>query len=438
MLRRELAIVLCARGTWLIAALAALLIGHSFVLAIDLFAAGSRSVQSGGLMSREFDPLLGIARPTLGGLYLSLSLLAPLVAARSIAVEQERRSLRVLLLQTAMPVRLLVAKYLAACAGVSLLLLPVLLCLGMWRVSGGHLFTLETAVALLGHVLYLLLLTAVGCAAATWTSSVAQATALTLLAVLGSWGIDAAEGFSALSWLSAAADFSLTPHLQPFERGIFSLRDAAWFLSLTLGALALALTGLRFDVRTGKRVLSTLLIVIVTALLLRGTTKLSAAYDCTEERRNSLPKDTEHALQQMGGTLSLAVSLDREDARRRLIDSDVISPLRLARPDLRVKYPLDDGSDRVGSTHNETYGQVTLCIDSQCKDSYSTQRRELVTLLFEIAGQRMPQWLSTSYRGYPFVVEGTARAVILFLSYGFFPVLLGCAGLVLTRRRRRK
>ena len=68
MLRRELAIVLGARVTWLVVAVAALLVGHSFVLAIDLFTAGARSVEAGGLMAREFDPLLGIIRPTLGGI----------------------------------------------------------------------------------------------------------------------------------------------------------------------------------------------------------------------------------------------------------------------------------------------------------------------------------------------------------------------------------
>ena len=38
---------------------------------------GARSAQAGTLMAREFDPLLGIVRPTLGGLYLALSLVWP-------------------------------------------------------------------------------------------------------------------------------------------------------------------------------------------------------------------------------------------------------------------------------------------------------------------------------------------------------------------------
>src|SRR5512136_2502986 len=97
-LRRELAIVFRSRVTWAQAAISALLVGHGFVLAVDLFTSGSRSVKASVLMAREFDPLLGIVRPTLGGLYLALSLLGPLVAARPLAVEKERRTLGALLL----------------------------------------------------------------------------------------------------------------------------------------------------------------------------------------------------------------------------------------------------------------------------------------------------------------------------------------------------
>ena len=57
LLRRELTIALRARVTWIVAALAALLTGHGFVLAVDIYVATSRSVAGGALMQREMDPL---------------------------------------------------------------------------------------------------------------------------------------------------------------------------------------------------------------------------------------------------------------------------------------------------------------------------------------------------------------------------------------------
>jgi energy-coupling factor transporter ATP-binding protein EcfA2 len=155
MLARELAITLRARVTWLQAALAALLVGHGFVLAIDLYSAGSRSAATQRLMGREFDPLLGIVRPTLGGLYLAISLLSPLVAARPLAVEKERRTFGALLLQVRSPMRLVGAKAVTALVGVGLqLVAPVVLLTGWWC-AGGHLGAGETAVAFLAYALYL-------------------------------------------------------------------------------------------------------------------------------------------------------------------------------------------------------------------------------------------------------------------------------------------
>ena len=64
---RELSIALRSRVTWVVAAVAALLVGHGFILAIDSFSASSRSALASALQSREMDPLAGIVRPTLGG-----------------------------------------------------------------------------------------------------------------------------------------------------------------------------------------------------------------------------------------------------------------------------------------------------------------------------------------------------------------------------------
>jgi hypothetical protein len=102
-------------------------VGHGFVLAVDLYSAASRSVHASVLMARELDPLLGIVRPTLGGLYVSLSLLGPLTCARGLSVEKERRTLHALLLQTAAPTRLLLAKTVSAIVAIALQLVAPLL-----------------------------------------------------------------------------------------------------------------------------------------------------------------------------------------------------------------------------------------------------------------------------------------------------------------------
>src|SRR6187431_1484895 len=99
-MRRELALTLRAPVTWAVAALSAFLIGHGFVLAVDLYSASSRSALLSQLQMREMDPLAGIVHPTLGGLDLAISVLVPLIAVRALAVEKERRTFGALCLQT--------------------------------------------------------------------------------------------------------------------------------------------------------------------------------------------------------------------------------------------------------------------------------------------------------------------------------------------------
>lgn len=437
MLGRELAVMLRSWLTWLAALVAALLIGHSFVLATDLYVSGSRSVASNVLMAREFDPLLGVVRPTLGGLYLVLSLLAPLLAARPLSVEKERRYLRVLVLQTGAPLRVLLAKYVAALAGLGLLFIAPLLTFALWRLSGGHLALVEVAVSLLGLALYAALLAAVALAAAALTETLAQATSLGLLLVVAFWAIDAAEGFAALAWLGRAADWSVTTHLLPFERGTLSLAACAWLLLFTLGALSLGWLGMRFDLPRASRMLAALALSLGCGLGLVGAAHLRGAVDCTEGARASLPAAVVSALRALPGPLSLQVYLDRDDSRRRQMESDLLARLRLARPDVVIAMPLDGREAPAEGARDEGYGRTVIQVAGREAETYSSSRTEIVTRILELAGRPMPINAASLYPGYPLVLAARPRRLILLVVYVLFPLLFAALGAVLTRSRRR-
>lgn len=437
MLARELAIVLRARVTWLVSALGALLVGHSFVLALDLFTAGSRSVAGNVLMAREFDPLAGVVRPTLGGLYLAASLLAPLVAARPLAVEKERRGFGALVLQTASPAGVVLAKFVAALAGVAPLFASVPLALVVWRLLGGHLAPAETLAALGGHALYLALVVAVATAAAAWTETVAQASTLAIVAVLASWAIDAAEGFAALAWLGRASDWSVTTWLAPFERATLSLASLAWMTSLSLGLLALAVVGARFDLSRARRGAAAVCVTVVTLAALVGASRLRRAWDLTESRRASLPPAAVRGLRALPGPIAVEVWLDRDDARRRQVESDALAKLRLARPDVVIEAPLDARGEPSEGDRDGAYGRVVVRAGGHVVETRSTSRRELVTLIFEAAGRPPPDWTQPVYTGYPLVVAGVLRRRAALAAYLGAPLALLALGLVVTRSRRR-
>lgn len=438
MLRRELALVLRARVTWLQAALAAVLVGHGFVLAVDLYTAGSRSAATGTLMAREFDPLLGIVRPTLGGLYLALSLFGPLVGARALAIEKDRRTLVTLLLQSGSVSRVLLRKWTAALAGVGLPLAGTASLFLLWLGVGGHLTASETVVAIAGYIAYAAFVTAVGLASAAFANNFAQAATAALLTIAGMFAIDAAEGFSALAWMGSAAAWSPTGYLRTFEDGTVAMSSVGWFAAAAVGALCLAGVGCRFDLHGHRRVATVSAAVVLLIVLCVVGRALPGAWDLTEVRRHSLPPAAAHELANLPGRLEIAADLDREDSRRRQLESDTLAKLRLARPDLSVRWLPDERRAPSAVEANDSYGRLTIRLGERSVRTTSTSRRELVTLIFELAGRPLPDWSQPDYAGYPLVVEGRRRTAVLACSYFLVPGIFLLVGVALTRQRRRK
>src|SRR5262245_40614309 len=433
MLAREFPIVLRARVTWLQASLAALLVGHGFVLAIDLYSAGSRTAASQRLMAREFDPLLGIVRPTLGGLYLAISLLGPLVAARSLAVEKERRTFGALLLQIGSPLRLVGSKAIAGLAGVGLQMLAPLVLVAAWWCIGGHLDVQETTVAFLAYALYLALIVSVAMAAAAWTDTLAQAATVSLVAIAASWAIDASEGFAALAWLGRALDWSVTTHLQPMERGSLWVGAVLWLAVLIVAGMALAWVGVNVHLGRTRRLAAVAGVLI--AALMGGVLshRVRQTFDLTEDRRASLPPAAERGLRGIPGRVALEVYLDRDDARRRQLEADTLAKLRIARSDIEVTMPTDSRPDVAEAERDDGYGRIVVHAGGGTRETYSTSRREIVTLLFEAAGRALPDWQQPEYPGHPLVVEGLRRTMLVVLAYLALPLGLVGVGLQLSR-----
>jgi hypothetical protein len=432
---RELAIAFRSRITWLAAGASALLIGHGFVLAVDLYTASSRSALSSRLQTHEMDPLAGIVRPTLGGLDLAVTLFVPLVAARVLSVEKERKAFGALCLLEGTADIVVLKKLVAALAAASLLLVPPLGSFVVYGALGGHLDAIETGLALAGEAFHLLLVATVSIAAAAWTRTLAQAATAGVIVSVTSWAIDAADGFAALAWLGGASAWSIERQLAPFQRGVLALGSVAWLLFASASATALALVGARFGVSPGRRAAAVAAIVVATASFLSVTGSSHRAYDWTEQRRASLPVAAVDALRHVAQPIALDVLLDRDDSRRRQLETDVIAKLYLARPDLVVRTPLDRRDAVQEGERDDDYGRIIVHVGSSSRETRSTSRREITTLIFEAAGLPPPDWSMPPYAGFPFVAEGARRTAIVAFAYLVVPLGLLTTGALLTRRR---
>jgi ABC-type transport system involved in multi-copper enzyme maturation permease subunit len=433
LLRRELALVFGARATWLVAAVAAVLVGHGFALALDLYTSASRTVADQALMLRELDPLAGIVRPTLGGLELAVALLLPVIAVRGVAIEKERGSYGALVLRAGSAERVIAAKLLAALAGAALLLVaPIVLCIA-FAIAGGHLDAIETAIALGGHVLHAAVITCIAVAAAAACRTVAQATVVALAVSLASWAIDANEGFAALAWLGALEWASIGRKLAPFEQGIVHIGAIVSLLALTAGAAAIAFVLGRIEFGMRRR-LQAAAVAVAAVLVVWLFGAVHRAYDWSEQRRESLPPSVVSALRDIPDQIELDVWLDRDDGRRWQLERDALAKLVLARPDTEIRMPLDGAADRIAE-HDADYGRIVIRAGG-VRETRSASRKELVTLVLEAASAPRPDWTYPDYPGYPFVADGATRTLLVALAYLIVPAVLALVGLVLTRSRR--
>jgi hypothetical protein len=431
-MRRELVLVFRAPSTWIVLAVAALLCGHSTLVAIDVFSSASRS--AGALMLRQMDPLSGIVRPALGGLELSTVVLLPLVCVRSLATEKERGSFRPLCLVVGSPVRVVLRKLVAALAAASLLPLLAGLLLVLYVLVGGALDAIETMTALAAHLLHALLLGSIAVASASFGRTHAQAIALALVFSLASWAIDASSELAALAWLARAESFSIDAHLASADRGVFALGDLVWLASACAGAAVLACIGARFDTSRKKRALFAAATFGVTVALLSGSGEIGLRRDWTEQRRASLPPAVEAKLRDLG-PIGMTLHFDRDDARRRELENDVIAKLRIARPDLRVITPYDTHEAPAEGARDEEYGTIVLEVGSARRTTRSTSRKEIVTLLFEAAGVPLPSYEMPPYDGHPAVIEGRRRTIFAVFAYGVIPCGLVVLSMLVRRRR---
>ena len=436
MFRREITIALRAPIVWLQAALSALLVGHGFVLAVDLYSAGSRSAMSSRLEAQAFDPLLGIVRPTLGGLYLALSLLGPIVAARAISVEKERRTWEAHLLHARSTASVLASKWAGAFTGIALQFIAPIALVALWKLAGGHLAAAETGTAVAAYLLYAAVIGSIAFAASAWAATLAQATTVAVLVVAASWAIDASEGFAALAWLGRALDWSVTTHLAPLERGTFSAGAALWMLVVSAGTVAFGWVGVRTDWNPAWRAVAGLAVLAATVGAGAGAHAWRRSFDLTEASRESLPPAIEAGLRTLRGPISMEVWLDRDDARRHELESAVVSKYRLARPDFEETTPTDDRARPGEADRDPSYGRIVVSSGGNTKETSSAGLRELTTLIFEAQGRPLPAWDQADYPGFPCVVEGTRRALLVGIAYAGIPSALLVAGAFVTRSRR--
>jgi ABC-2 type transport system permease protein len=420
LLAKELRETVSGRALWTLLLLACPLVGYSFFQAMSLYGEASAAAAQSPVLATSLSPLDGILVPTFGAFYVVTTLLFPFVAIRVLGEEKQSGALRLLVQLPYRASTLVAVKLVAVFAAWLLCVIPVLSALLAWSISGGHVSPAETMNLILGHVLYGLLIGAVALFAASITESSATAAIVTLAFTIGSWVLDftVAGRPGMLEWI---ARLSLTQVIRSFEQGLLSASLVISVGIVIFAFAALATVWLPPGVAARQKLVRSALCIAIAAIALVLAAQIKSSIDVTEDRRNSLPLADQIQLAKLGEPLTIAVHLAAEDPRYMDVQRNVLSKLERVMPRVSIRLAAARQS-LTSSTGDESYGEIEYRYGARSDVSRSTSSREILPLIYGLAGVQSPAPIpSAEYPGYPHVAGGEL-ALLWFLA--ILPILI--------------
>jgi len=299
--------------------------------------------------------------------------------------------------------------------------IPVLSTLVIWALLGGHLGASETANLLFGHSLYGLLVGAISLFAATISDSSATAAIVALATTIGSWVLDftLAGRFGLSGWV---AQFSLTQTLHSFEQGLLSVGLVAGIVAVIGGLAALSTVWLPPGVSVRVKLVRSVACAVLTIFALGIAAQIRTSVDVTEDRRNSFAPSDQKLLATLRLPLVITVNLAPEDPRYIDLRRNVLGKLERAMPNVSIVLA---GSRQDQTGKSDAYGEIEYVYGGRSDVSRSTSPREILPLLYALAGTQQPAPVpGADYPGYPLVAN--ADVALLWFFCGL-PLLIALA-----------
>lgn len=410
-----------SRAYWILLLLIGPLVGHAFITAVETYAEASGIGGGPSALAQGLSPLDGIFVPTFGAYDIAATLLFPFVAIRLISAERESGAWKLLLQMPAGIGSMLFSKAIALLAAWSIAWIPGLISIVLWKFYGGSLYAPEILNLLLGHFLRVLVSAGVAVAAASIATSASSAAIVTLGFTIGTWALEfVAEGRGGL--LHTLAAFTPTAALRVFEQGELQLSIA--LVMFTFGIAGFGLAAIWLAER--NTIASRLRLSAGLALIAAGTaTMLSlpkAAWDLSENRRNSFSESEAGALRQIREPLRVTVNLAAEDPRWMDLDRNVLSKLDRILPKMTVEHA---ARSRSGLFEGEHYGEVWYEIGGRRVMSRSATEAIVLETIFKLAQVPSPQGEEVRFPGHPLATHASGAAMIYYFAWPF--VVAVCA-----------
>jgi ABC-2 type transport system permease protein len=408
------------RAFWILLLILCPLIGYSFVQAVDLFSAASRTAIEHPELAGGMTTLDGVLVPTFGAFYLATTLLFPFVAIRALGHEKQTGALK---LGAQLPISELenvVLKLGAICSVWVLSLVPVITAVIIWKGFGGFVSVAELGNLLLGHALYAVTIAAIALFAATVTESVSAGAIITLAFTLGFWVLDFTVGSPGgpLAYLSS---LSPTAVLRECERGWFNLPQIAQTSVLASCFVGLASVWLSSGVTNRRKIFMSIIVLLSSAVIFLAVGNARFYADVTVDRRNSFNPADEAALRRMRDPLNITIYLSPDDSRLKEMETNLLAKLRRIIPDVRVRYGEVPRVGLFGAAADDRYGLIIYEYDGRREESRSNSFREILPILHDLAGETVTPVQTPAFAGYPLAVDPTSAS---WWFYGVLPAII--------------
>lgn len=417
LLLKELRELFASRAFWLMLIIAGLLVGHSFITAVNTYAEMSGTGNGPAALPQVLNSLDGVLFPTWGSYDLAATLLFPFVAIRLIAAEKESGALKLLLQLPGSLTGKLTAKAFALIIGWVVAWIPGLVAIFLWKSYGGHIAAAETLNLLFGHLLRGLLSAGLAVAAAGVAENASSAAIITLGFTVGTWALDfVAAGRG--GWLQQLASYTPTAALRSFEQGLLKFSTVAVMVVLSVGGFALAAIWLHTGRSVRSRLLSTLFLVTASAAVCLVSSRVMLSVDVSENLRNSFSAADQSALRQVKQDLKITVFLAPEDPRLTDFEQGVLKKLRRVMGNgVEVEY-VSGSQSGLFEKSEDHYGEVWYEMNGRKIVDRSTIEEVVLDQIYQLANVSAPQRSTDDgFPGYPLAVQPRKAALLFYFVW---------------------
>ena len=161
----------------------------------------------------------------------------------------------------------------------------------------------------------------------------------------------------------------------------------------------------------------TLQAMALVAVALYGGSRIRAAWDVSENRRNSFTARDEEALSKIGAPLRVTVFLAAEDPRLMDLERSILSKLARILPEVTVEYAAH-GRAGLFEAPGDRYGEVWYEMEGRKAMSRSTTEPIVLETLYKLARVPAPAHPEESaYSGHPLAARPIGAAWIFYAGW---------------------